>query len=59
MEPHPHEPSIMPTGDVSPMIALLLKSLPPAGSEWSREAREQWMRIFEMALDTIYKDKPE
>jgi len=47
----------LPSGNLSPMIEVLLKSLPPIGSEWSREAREQWMRIFEMTLDNLYKDK--
>jgi hypothetical protein len=47
----------IPTGDLSPMIAVLLKSLPPTGSEWPRDARDQWMRIFEMTLDNLYKDK--
>jgi len=47
----------IPTGDLNPMISVLLKSLPPIGSEWSRDAREQWMRIFEMTLDNLYKDK--
>jgi hypothetical protein len=47
----------IPSGDLNPMISVLLKSLPPIGSEWSRDAREQWMRIFEMTLDNLYKDK--
>lgn len=42
-----------------PMLATLLEALPPSGSEWSRDAREQWMRILQMTLDRLYKDKSE
>jgi hypothetical protein len=58
-EPRATAATTVPSGDVSLMISVLLKSLPPVGSEWSREAREQWMRIFEMTLDNLYKDKPQ
>jgi hypothetical protein len=30
---------ITPTGDVDPMLSMLFESLPPSGSEWSRDAR--------------------
>jgi hypothetical protein len=46
-----------PSGDLDTMLSMLVESLPPSGSEWSREARDQWMRIFERALDRVYKDK--
>ena len=48
-----------PTEGRDPMLATLLEALPPSGSEWSRDAREQWMRILQMTLDRLYKDKSE
>jgi hypothetical protein len=45
------------TGELDPMLAMVLEELPPTGSEWSREAREQWLRILQRALDRVYKDK--
>ena len=48
-----------PSGDISPALTFLLKSLPPSGAEWSRGAREQWMRMLELALDEMYKPSEE
>jgi hypothetical protein len=52
-------PQTAPTGELDPMLATLLEALPPSGSEWSRDAREQWLRILHRALDRLYKDKAE
>ncbi|MHB8381861.1 MAG: hypothetical protein ACYDC3_05920 [Candidatus Binataceae bacterium] len=48
-----------PSSDTSPVLSFLLKSLPPSGSEWSRDARQQWMRMLELALDEMYKPSDE
>jgi hypothetical protein len=48
-----------PSGDASPVLAFLLKSLPPSGSRWSHDARQQWMRMLELALDEMYKPSDE
>jgi hypothetical protein len=44
-----------PSGDTSPVLAFLLKSLPPTGSQWSDAARQEWMRMLNVALDEMYK----
>jgi len=49
----------MTTGDLDPMLSMLLESLPPSGSEWSSDARQQWFEILRRAFDRIYKDKTE
>jgi hypothetical protein len=36
------------------MISILLESMPAPGSSWPREARAQWMLVFERTLDAIY-----
>jgi hypothetical protein len=45
--------------DLDPMLLMLLASLPPSGSAWSNDARQQWLAILQRALDLIYKEKPE
>lgn len=55
METHQIEPQ----GPVDPMVTMLFESLPPSGSEWSRDARDQWLQILQRAFDRVYKDKPE
>lgn len=52
-----HTPA--PSGDLDPMLATLFEDLPPSGSEWSRDAREQWLRILQRAFDRVYKDETE
>ncbi len=52
-----HQEPITSTGDLDPMLSMLLEELPTPGSEWSLDARQQWMRIFERALNRIYKNK--
>jgi len=48
-----------PSGDISPVLNFLLKSLPPSGAEWPRHAREQRMRMLELALDEMYTPSEE
>jgi hypothetical protein len=48
-----------PSGDLDPMLATLFEELPASGSEWSRDARDQWLRILQRAFDRVYKDKAE
>jgi hypothetical protein len=45
--------------DRNAVLAPLLKVLPDAGTEWSREARRMWRKILEETLDVMYKDKSE
>jgi len=51
--------TITATGDLDPMLSMLFESLPPSGSEWSSDARQQWLEILRRAFDHVYKDKPE
>lgn len=51
--------TITATGDIDPMLSMLFESLPPSGSEWSSDARQQWLEILRRAFDHVYKDKPE
>jgi len=46
-------------GDLDPMLLMLFESLPPSGSEWSSDARQQWLEILRRAFDRVYKDNPE
>ncbi len=50
--------AITATGDLDPMLSMLFESLPPSGSEWSSDARQQWLEILRRAFDRVYKDKP-
>ncbi|HUA33127.1 MAG TPA: hypothetical protein VMA09_05940 [Candidatus Binataceae bacterium] len=52
---HQQQPQFTPSGDVNPVLSFLLKSLPPSGSDWPQDARQQWMRMLELALDEMYK----
>jgi hypothetical protein len=52
-----HTPA--PTGDMDPMLATLFEDLPPSGSEWSQDARDEWLRILRRAFSRVYKDKAE
>ena len=45
------------TGDLDPMLSMLFESLLPSGSEWSNDARQQWLEILRRAFDRVYKDK--
>ena len=40
--------------EVSPMIGILLESLPAPGASWPAEARAQWTAVFERTLDALY-----
>jgi hypothetical protein len=51
--------TITSTGDIDPMLSMLFESLPPSGSEWSNDARQQWLEILRRAFDRVYKDKSE
>jgi hypothetical protein len=42
------------TGD--PRASLLITTLPPAGSEWSPEARRQRHIVADAIFDQIYKN---
>jgi len=53
----PHLP--VASGELDPMLATLFEDLPPSGSEWPRDARDQWLRILQRTIDRVYKDKPE
>ena len=55
---HQQQPQFTRSGDVNPVLSFLLKSL-PSGSEWSHDARQQWMRMLELALDEMYKPSDE
>jgi hypothetical protein len=48
-----------PTGDLDPMLATLFEDLPPSGSEWSQDARDQWLSILRRTFGRVYKDKAE
>jgi len=54
-----HQEQISLIGDLDPMLSVLLEELPAPGSEWSRDARDQRIRIFGRALERIYKDQTE
>jgi hypothetical protein len=43
-------------GDLDPMLSMLLEELPTPGPESSLDASQQWIRIFERALNRIYKN---
>ncbi len=43
-------------GDYHPFIAGLLKTLPPAESEWSMDARRKWLQAASTIFEVIYKD---
>jgi hypothetical protein len=40
--------------EVSPMVAILIESMPAPGSIWPRDARTQWLAILERTLDALY-----
>ena len=40
--------------EVSPMIGILLESMPAPGASWTAAARAQWMAVFECTLDALY-----
>lgn len=40
--------------EVSPMIGILLESLPAPGASWPAGARAQWQTILDRALDRIF-----
>lgn len=43
-------------GGYHPFIAGLLKTLPPADSEWSMDARRKWLQAASTIFELIYKD---
>jgi hypothetical protein len=44
-----------PSGELHPMIAILLQVLPEAGTAWPQNARAKWMQALSKSFDTIYK----
>ncbi|MGO9449703.1 MAG: hypothetical protein ACLQDV_01470 [Candidatus Binataceae bacterium] len=51
--------TIQPAGELNPLLAALIEELPASGSEWPREAKDQWLRILQRTLDRLYPDKSE
>ena len=51
------QPILPPTSNA--FLAPLISVLPQPGSEWSREARDQWLTILKATFDLMYKDKAE
>jgi hypothetical protein len=43
-------------GDYHPFIAGLLKTLPPADSDWPMDARRKWLQAASHIFEVIYKD---
>jgi hypothetical protein len=43
-------------GDYHPFIAGLLKTLPPADSDWPMDARRKWLQAASTIFEVIYKD---
>jgi hypothetical protein len=39
---------------LDPLIAAVIGHLPAAGSAWSQEARQAWLRMASMAFDVVY-----
>jgi hypothetical protein len=50
---------IQPSSDLNPALLALFDMLPPAGSEWSIEKREEWLRFAAAMFNRLYKDKDE
>lgn len=48
-----------PNTDLNPALLALFDMLPPAGSAWSVEKREEWLRFAAMMFNRLYKDKLE
>jgi len=44
--------------DLSAALLALFDTLPPVGSEWSREKRQQWMEFADRLFNRLYRDKP-
>jgi hypothetical protein len=44
--------------ETTPMIGILIESMPAPGSSWAPEARAQWMAVLERTLDTLYLGDP-
>ena len=40
--------------ETAPMVGILIESMPAPGSTWPRDARAQWMTVFERTLDALY-----
>jgi hypothetical protein len=47
-----------PTG-IDPIIAGLLKRLPPSGALWPKSQRKLWLQLLEGSFDLIYSDTEE
>jgi hypothetical protein len=45
------------TPDLSAALLALFDILPPAGSEWSREKRQQWIEFAEHLFNRLYKER--
>jgi hypothetical protein len=48
-----------PSSDLNPALLALFDLQPPAGSEWSVEKREEWLRYAAAMFNRLYKDKGE
>jgi hypothetical protein len=48
------------TSELDLMIrAALLANLPRAGSVWSEEERQEWLRLAEIVFRLVYEDEQE
>lgn len=43
-------------GDYHPFIEGLLRTLPPADSDWPMDARRKWLQAASHIFEVIYKD---
>lgn len=41
--------------DLNQALLALFDALPPAGSKWSLEKREEWLRFAKMMFNRLYK----
>jgi hypothetical protein len=46
--------SIARVHEISPMISILLESMPAPGTDWPHAARAQWTAVFDRTLDALY-----
>jgi hypothetical protein len=46
-----------PVDSANPALLALFDMVPPTGSEWSRQERQQWMEFAERLFNRLYKDK--
>jgi hypothetical protein len=42
--------------DLSAVLLALFDTLPPIGTEWSREKRKQWMEFADRLFNRLYRD---